>query len=146
MQTQRQTRGCSEDEDEARDVLSPVYSRTRVSAGGCHRRGLFDRNYSGVIMQDLNSCLLPCFFFFFFFSSSCPLPLRRGPRVLPPLCLPLKSPARWRTGMEVLPKVREKVCPSASEGGVFCKYGACLNHVPDLWCLALASPVPVFCF
>ena len=66
MQTQRQTRGCSEDEDEARDVLSPVYSRTRVSAGGCHRRGLFDRNYSGVIMQDLNSCLLPCFFFFFF--------------------------------------------------------------------------------
>lgn len=130
---------------------SLVYSWKLVSAGRCRERGLFDRallqTILGLEMQDLNSCLLPRFFFS---SSSCPLPLRRGPRVLPPLCLPLKSPARWRTGMEVLPKVRKKltppgrpVCPTASEGDVFCKYRACLNHVHDLWCLALASPVSI---
>lgn len=35
------------------------------------------------------------------------IPLYRGPRVLPPLCLPLKFPAQWKMGMDLLLKVRK---------------------------------------
>lgn len=65
--------------------------------------------------------------------------LCRGPRALPPLCLPLKCPAQWKTGTDLLLKVRMVTWMShlsvSGQRRCTCKHHACVNHVHDLWCI-----------